>query len=504
MHWHAHTLAGRMARTLAILGALLLTAVLVGANAPLVGAAADVTFAAPHQTSKITLPELSIDGPALYTSKPAPGEPGTGLNAVIAWTGTDHRLNLLTSSDGTHYGNKLTLNETSFARPAVVGGWAGAIAIAWTGTDANHSLNVMFDVRSAHPTKVTLRHENSMMAPSLEQGGGGVLLAWTGTDRNHSLNVQSLTVPDLKLGPKTTMWNNGTIANPNLSRDVATGKLLLSWVTPPSGQIAFASSSDGMSWTAATLINEWSANEPSMMGIKGKGDTPARWLAWTGAGSDSAHHVNVQYSTSFPSWPAAGTKVTLGETAFSGPQVGYVGGDQQVLIAWTGTDAAHHLNVAVISSAGETTGYAVKVFFSKHPDSDSDFTKVFPVNRTSPDLGVATYATKQLIAGPTAAEAQAGYFTELTGAINKNDASTCGGADFKITLDHRGTTPETGTATLQFCRATTTAGIGADARITSEIKATLTQFSNIKKVVILTKDGNCFGDMSGQNLCLKP
>lgn len=153
---------------------------------------------------------------------------------------------------------------------------------------------------------------------------------------------------------------------------------------------------------------------------------------------------------------------------------------------------------------GKQAGYPVKVFFSKHPDSENNFAAVFAVSRRSPDLGVATYAVKQLIAGPTAAEQQAGYYTDLTGAINRADASSCGGADFTITLDKRGTKPETGTATVQFCRGINTGGIGADARILSELRATLTQFDNIRRVAILTKTGACFGDLSGRNTCLNP
>jgi Sporulation and spore germination len=153
---------------------------------------------------------------------------------------------------------------------------------------------------------------------------------------------------------------------------------------------------------------------------------------------------------------------------------------------------------------GAQTDYPVKVYFSKHPDSENNFTAVFPVSRTAPDLGVATYAVKQLIAGPTPAEQVQGYYTELTGAINHNDSSSCGGADFTITLDKRGTKSEIGTATLQFCRAITTGGVGADARILSELTATLTQFENVKRVAILTKTGNCFGDESGRNACLNP
>jgi hypothetical protein len=87
--------------------------------------------------------------------------------------------------------------------------------------------------------------------------------------------------------------------------------------------------------------------------------------------------------------------------------------------------------------------------------------------------------------------------------LQRGGASNCGGPDFKITLNMRGTAPETGTATLQFCRPTASPGIGADARVKAEIEKTLTQFSNITRVVILLQNGHCFGDESGADLCLQ-
>ncbi len=76
---------------------------------------------------------------------------------------------------------------------------------------------------------------------------------------------------------------------------------------------------------------------------------PHDWLSWTGV--DSLHHVNVQYTTSFPSWPSAGTRATLPETALGGPVMGFeytAPSTGQFVVAWTGTDAAHHINIAVI------------------------------------------------------------------------------------------------------------------------------------------------------------
>ena len=149
------------------------------------------------------------------------------------------------------------------------------------------------------------------------------------------------------------------------------------------------------------------------------------------------------------------------------------------------------------------TTYPVLVYFSRGQASLDDPTAVFPVQRVSPTPAVATYALEQLIAGPTPAEKGAGYFTELTTVLHRSEPSSCGDADFRLTLDKRGTRAEPGTATLQFCRPTTSSGIGADARITAEIKRTLIQFATITKVVILNLHGDCFGDLSGLNRCLQ-
>src|SRR5258708_6059212 len=160
---------------------------------------------------------------------------------------------------------------------------------------------------------------------------------------------------------------------------------------------------------------------------------------------------------------------------------------------------------APTATASPTTdGIPVLVYFSRHPESENNFSAVFSVRRTSPDQGVATFAIKQLILGPSPAEQATGLYTELTAALAAlSGTSTCGGADFQITLDKKGGTAEPGTATLTFCRPTPTAGIGADARITAEIDQTLQQFSTIHKTVILTSTGHCFGDESGFDICLK-
>ena len=165
-------------------------------------------------------------------------------------------------------------------------------------------------------------------------------------------------------------------------------------------------------------------------------------------------------------------------------------------------------NASQASTSSATTSYPIKVFFSKSPDSlQTNPSAVFPVDRTSPTIAVATFSIQLLIAGPTLSEQQAGYFSELntmlSGPSNCTASLPVGGPDFAITLNKKGAKPETGTATVKFCRVLNSGGIGADARVQAEITATLKQFSNIKKVVILTRDGHCFGDESGKDFCLR-
>jgi hypothetical protein len=170
--------------------------------------------------------------------------------------------------------------------------------------------------------------------------------------------------------------------------------------------------------------------------------------------------------------------------------------------------AANAASNALTSTSPSSVSYPVKVFFSRYPDSlQTNFNAVYAVNRTSPTIAVATFSIQLLIAGPTLSEQQAGYFTELntmlSGPSNCTASLPVGGPDFIIMLNKKGTAPEQWTGTLKFCRSLFSAGIGADARVQAQITATLKQFANIKKVVILTKDGHCFGDESGKDFCLR-
>ncbi|MBI2357231.1 GerMN domain-containing protein [Candidatus Dojkabacteria bacterium] len=139
----------------------------------------------------------------------------------------------------------------------------------------------------------------------------------------------------------------------------------------------------------------------------------------------------------------------------------------------------------------------VRVYFSKGLDDPS---LVGYVMRSSSRTDIGTYTIEQLIKGPTSAEKSQGFLSPLsfTGAYKCTSNEVELPIDFKLVVD-KGTK----VATITFCRDVNSSGVGTDGRITSTVTATLNQFSTVDKVIILDSNGNCFGDMSGLNNCLK-
>lgn len=328
-----------------IAAVLTVTALALGSAVAPARAAPQSSRAAPQPISatvreigKTVLPETSINAPGFFSYV---NQPYTG--SVIAWAGTDsrHRINVMTSVDGLNYGNKITLGDTTLNRPAVVQmskAAGGVVIVAWRGTDANHSLNVMFDVYGSRQ-KLTLA-DNSFTSPAIAIFGGGALLAWTGTDFNHSLNVRKIFLAPLSAGPKTILSQFSSDAWPNLTnRD---SRIVLSWTTRAT-HLNFADSTNGVTFTSAlgSGLPQLSSFGPAYLQFHTEGG-PEDWIAWTG--TDSLHHLNVEWTTRYPQWPdPASTKTVLPELALGGPGLGF---GQGLLIAWTGTDSLHHLNVA--------------------------------------------------------------------------------------------------------------------------------------------------------------
>lgn len=323
-------------------------------------------FVVPKEGPKVILGDTSIDGPAMVTTyRP---------NTVLAWTGTDslHRLNIMTSSDGLRYSNKHILPELSLWRPAVAfidsgrGAPYGTIVLAWTGTDVNHTLNIEF-IKMPGLTvtrKFTFWGETSFTAPALATINGDVnsdvYLSWAGTDPAHTLNVLHIaTATNSGAFDKHILWGWSSVSRPNLATDhsyggaAGTSPLILSW-TGVNHHIYCAGTTDRVHWTMApdSPLTQQSAWAPSMIGFYAPG-LPNYWLAWTGSGATSTRSLNVQYTQHYPAWADANSSATLPEWAISSPALAYNGDGTtgEVLIAWTGTDYYHHLNVAAVTMA---------------------------------------------------------------------------------------------------------------------------------------------------------
>lgn len=342
LHWRHGLMALAVAMAVAAFVAI----------APTAGATPTTVFGPPSQVSKVTLGDVSIDGPAMWTS-------ATGtVRLQLAWVGggndTAHHLNVMSSTDGVHWFGKVTLRETSSFRPGLLRygpGTTDNVVLAWTGTDRNRSLNVLDGLPNNGYTKLTLWNDNSFVSPSIAMTTPGDLyLVWAGTDGSHTLNVAHIIARGgMYMDWKKTLWGWTSISRPTAVFDPNTKQLLMSW-TGADNRIHFASSADGKSWAepATSAMAEWTDVGPHMFSTD-TNNMPRYWVTWRGSGADTAHHINVMYTEGFPHWVLVGNKTTLSETAFGGPVIGYIGSFRHVVVAWAGTDTLHHLNIAVIA-----------------------------------------------------------------------------------------------------------------------------------------------------------
>jgi hypothetical protein len=329
--------------------------------APVHSEATSVARIQPTEGQKFTLPESSIAGPALWSqavTTPRVGSPPVAVPlAVLAWTGTDpnHSLNVETSSDGLHYGNKVTLDESSITAPAVLVVNANIIVLAWVGSDPHHLLNVLYDV-SGSPKKITLQ-DNSDAPPALAAFNGNIYLAWRGTDNLHLLNVRNMGPQGTAIGTAVTLTQYTSVAGPGLAADPLHNQLLLTWtdtgkssyLPAPQQFINFLASSDGTNWHTVLVAPppQTSIAGPSIMAISPAPSTFEDYF-WAWTGTDPQHSLNLATSGTVNGWQDPIT--TFNEQAVGAPALGYMTAlNNTVLIAWTGVDPDHSLNIAEIT-----------------------------------------------------------------------------------------------------------------------------------------------------------
>jgi hypothetical protein len=297
--------------------------------------------------NKITLSDSSIDAPGFW-SRDTDASSSTGPAAVLAWSGTDasHHLNVMTSSDGFRYGSKITLSDTSPHGPAVTvvqDSGKSVVAIAWMGGNASHSLNVMYDIYhvvNPRPLKITLPI-SCAYAPTLTVFGGQLWLGWTGTDARHTVNVLAMGPTGQTPGTPVPLTGTSSSASPTLATDATNNQLLLAWQDRSTSLLNLAQSTDGATWTTEPATTQSSSAAPYLTAITTPPDgmLPYQWI-WT---KKASHTIYIMQGGMLTDWQPA---VVLRESSPFGPTIGYVGQPHEVMLAWTGTDGAHHLNVA--------------------------------------------------------------------------------------------------------------------------------------------------------------
>jgi hypothetical protein len=141
----------------------------------------------------------------------------------------------------------------------------------------------------------------------------------------------------LVAGKKSVLSQFSSNAGPHLARVGAT-TFALAW-TSRGSQLFLATGTDIPTLSVSSLP-ELSAAAPQTESLGRAYGSGKQWIGWTG--TDTAHHLNLQWNFTDPT-----TKTVLDELALGGPALSF---NAQEQLAWTGTDSAHHLNIATFTA----------------------------------------------------------------------------------------------------------------------------------------------------------
>jgi hypothetical protein len=175
-----------------------------------------------HFGNKITFSETSNVGPSLAAFNG---------RLYMGWTGRDGHLNVMSTPDGTDFGNKVTLTPVSFQAPSLAA-YRGQLWIAYQGADSGHHLDVMtssdgihfgspFQTSQTSPAASAL----TVVQPATPGQPSCLVLGWMGT--NDQLNYMTTTTNAAGFSKAVLLpqfsENGITICSP------ARGRLALGW-----------------------------------------------------------------------------------------------------------------------------------------------------------------------------------------------------------------------------------------------------------------------------------
>jgi hypothetical protein len=288
---------------------------------------------------KVTLGETALGGPAMINRN--------GHDLVLGWSGTDNpsHLNVILSGDGLNWGSKATIAHEATRNALALTFNAseppkGRSFIAWTGTD--HRLNVISTQdEGLHNwgNKHTL-NEESNHGPALQMYNGRLFIAWTGTDDR--LNVMSSTDLGATWQNKRTL---GETSHTEPALGIFNGRLILMWSgTDSNHHLNFIESSNGgLTWGHKVTIPDTSDYHSAI--AVGVDHVP--YFCWAGVGNEQINLLHSENGKTNGFKASPNYKRTFRDTAANGPCVCEFKG--KMFIGWTGTDSSHHVNVAQLS-----------------------------------------------------------------------------------------------------------------------------------------------------------
>src|SRR6266851_5881883 len=205
------------------------------------------------------------------------------------WSG--YKLALAYSPDGREIIGKQRLNQRSYGMMAGGGesGGSGITArpalavageqlyLAWTGTD--HHINILADPQSPLGTPVRLEEARSKTTPALCSHQGSLVLGWRGTDAR----INILTGPEGPHGAPVRLEEARSVDGYGPALCSHQGSLVLAW-TGHDGHINILTGHEGPHGAPVRLEKAWSPYVPALCSHQG-----SLVLAWTGHDG----HINI-------------------------------------------------------------------------------------------------------------------------------------------------------------------------------------------------------------------
>jgi|SRR5215472_1374191 len=313
----------------------------------------------------VQLNEFSPEGPALavFNGK-----------LFIAWTGTDgnHSLNVAESSDGLHFSNAVVFSgESSIptAAPSIVA-FNGKMYLYWTG--GFQDINVATSTDGLHYANKSLVESGGNVMTALGSTAvavahGHIYLSWAGTDSPHTINVAESS-DGVHFGTPTLITDPpGSGAGSNFSPGLAAISDGLEYTVFPAFTPETTVKGPGVSVGHTTEVYPLNSslgganvsvkfpiiaapNDDSFTGPDGPGCMVST-NALTCVYVDFATHLRIHSLLRNSSTGAVsnfGDEVIGNELAIGNPAI--VDFNNRTIIAWTGTDGAHTINVGAFTS----------------------------------------------------------------------------------------------------------------------------------------------------------